>query len=111
MSDQKNMTSGEIIDVVQAFRDGYRIQYQTKGSSDWCDIGDRMPVWNFNIKGGKGSIYRVKPKPEIEVRYGRIELNGSRATIVIHFGPNNNSSLNNLELTFEDKRLIKARVL
>lgn len=105
MGENKPMTPDEMISVIRAFKEGKVIQY-TNSEGYWVDC-TATPVWNFNQ-----SLYRVKPpEPVIEVRYGRIQLNGNSAGIVGHFGPHNASGHNNLELTFEDVRLIKARVV
>ena len=51
------MTDDEIIAVVQAHKEGKKIQISVKGSGDWCFF-DGDPSWNFCT-----CDYRVAPEP------------------------------------------------
>ncbi len=50
------MTPDEIIKVVQAYKDGKKIQSRYKYAGPWADNG--LPEWNF-----QHTEYRVKPEP------------------------------------------------
>lgn len=54
------MTPQEMIDVIQAYRDGKSVEYNN-GDDIWIPID--MPTWNFNK-----FTYRVKP-PELRPHY------------------------------------------
>ena len=52
------MTISEMIEVMEAFENGEKIQYCEKGvSDDWCDTEN--PVWDFSSYD-----YRIKPEKE-----------------------------------------------
>ena len=54
------MTNDEIIAVVQAHKDGKRIQCRnTNGQNKWADM-PHSPVWNF-----PAVVYRVKPEKKV----------------------------------------------
>jgi hypothetical protein len=50
------MTHDEMIAVIQAHKDGKKIQVKGKGVTEWTPSD--LPVWNFYM-----CDYRVKPEP------------------------------------------------
>lgn len=52
------MTHQEMIDVIQAHKDGKQIQFQAGGCLLWIDVQDNDPSWDFN-----SCNYRIKPEP------------------------------------------------
>ena len=50
------MTHDEMIEVIQAHKEGKSIQWRLAGRGAWTDTG--KPNWNFDSKQ-----YRVKPEP------------------------------------------------
>lgn len=50
------MTHDEMIAVIQAHKDGKKLEYRTKGMVGWDDVTN--VVWSFH-----STDYRVKPEP------------------------------------------------
>ena len=46
-----------MIEVLQAYKDGKKIEYRIIGSTQWSAIGD--PQWHF-----RGCEYRIAPEPK-----------------------------------------------
>ena len=50
-----------MIEVLQAYKDGKKIEYRIIGSTQWSAIDD--PQWHF-----KGCEYRIAPEPKKKVK-------------------------------------------
>jgi len=66
------MTDDEIISVVQAHKEGKKIQFQTRIGTIWrdCEVSFKEPSWNFNLYR-----YRVAPEPR-KPREWRVVVTG-----------------------------------
>lgn len=64
------MNHDEMIEVIQAHRDGAIIEYKSKPIHDWQPCP--YPVWDFS----RGARYRVAPKPRYVwvSRYANISM-------------------------------------
>ena len=85
------MTIDEIIAVLQAYKEGKKIEASNSGEWGYC----KYPLWDFaNWK------YRIAPEPT--KRY--LIVNPEQVAFV-------DRNVANLELTFIDGKLIEAKVL
>lgn len=73
------MTHDEMIAVIQAHKDGKKLEVANKGCNNWIDLSTNGPCFNF-----KDVDYRVKPVDNVaKIRLGMTltHKNGSRSMI------------------------------
>ena len=61
------MNTKEMIEVMQAFEDGKKIEFRERGSRTWKP--DENPEWDWS-----GIEYRIAPEPKKEGRWERVNI-------------------------------------